>query len=281
VPSRWLRVALLAAVVAVATACQVDTRVAVTVDPGGSGTVAVTVTLDRAATAALGDVAGQLDVADLRQAGWTVTGPDPAADGSTVIEVVHPFERVQDIAGILDQVAGSPGQRPFRVTVRHRRSLWRTETSVQGAVDLRCGLSCFADQGLAGALGSPTGVDPGPLLSQAGQSAGSVFGFQLAMTLPGHLDSTNAPQVDQSRLTWIPRLGQQTTVLAATSTVNTGAITVAAVLGGVLLVAVGAALWRLWRRRRRRRRRQRHQAAAAARRTGPGVQTATDPQDTG
>jgi hypothetical protein len=70
----------LLAVLGALTGCQVHTSVSIDAGPGGSGTVAVSVSLDAAALSALGGqkaLVEQLADTDLTKAGWVVIGPTP------------------------------------------------------------------------------------------------------------------------------------------------------------------------------------------------------------
>ncbi|MBO0729987.1 MAG: hypothetical protein J2P57_12065, partial [Acidimicrobiaceae bacterium] len=104
--AHWLRSVVAAGLVFVATGCQVTTRVAVNAAPNGSGTLAVTVTLDAQAVAAVGTLARQLQTSDLTQAGWLVTGPVPSARGSETVTVRHGFSNPAELHTLAAQLAG-------------------------------------------------------------------------------------------------------------------------------------------------------------------------------
>jgi hypothetical protein len=242
--------------------CQVHTEVAIRAAPNGTGTVTVTVTLDHAAVTALGGqaaLAAQLQAADLVAAGWAVTGPAAGADSTTVVSASHPFANLSEAGQLVEEVAGSgsAGSRPFAVTLTEQHSFWHTDVVLSGQVDLTCGVNCFGDAGLGRALGSRLGVDPGPLISAAGQQPNQVFSFSLNADLPGTLQSTNAASHQGSTLQWNPQLGHVLVLSASTRTWNRGRIiTFIAVGGGLVLVLLGLMVFWLVRRRRRRRRKR-------------------------
>lgn len=242
--------------------CHVDTRVSVVEKGGGSGSLAVTVTLDRDALNALGGetaLAKQLQYGDLESAGWTISGPNPIAGGGVSLSATHGFSSAGELSQLMSDVAGSgPGAgsaRPFRLSVSSGGGFFTDKTTVRGAVDLRCGLDCFSDPGLQSALGGPLGVTPQPLEQAAGQTAAQVFHFSLALRMPGHPHSAaGAPSVARDgTLTWSAPLGKSTVVGAVSESVDWGHVILVAVLAGLVIVGGGGgSLWR-WRRRRRRR----------------------------
>jgi hypothetical protein len=245
--------------VVAATGCQVNTRITVDASGGGRGVVAVSVTLDSAAVAAIGGpnaLTAQLQDADLLAAGWVVTGPSGGPGSTTVVSASHPYSTPAEASALVAELAGAGpnGIRPFQVTVSDHHSFWRTDTTLGGRVDLSCGLACFGDAGLKGALGFPTGVDPGPLVSAAGQQPGQVFTFALDARLRGHLVRTNAVSARNGTLQWAPRLGQTLPLAAVARVWNWGRIvTLSSVAGAILLGLLGFGAYRGWRWRRRKR----------------------------
>lgn len=240
--------------------CRVDTRVSVVEKGGGAGSFAVTVTLDKSALDALGGetaLAKQLQYGDLESAGWTISGPNPVAGGGASLSATHGFSSGAELSRLMSDVAGSGpagSAHPFRLTVSSGGGFFTDKTTVRGAVDLRCGLDCFADPGLQSKLGGPLGVTPQPLEQAAGQTAAQVFGFSLALRMPGHPRSAaGAPAVSRDgTLTWSAPLGRSTVVGAVSESVDWGHVILVAVLAGLVLLGGGFGWWR-WRRRRRRR----------------------------
>jgi hypothetical protein len=247
-------------------ACQVNTRISVDAAPGGGGVVAVTVSLDAAATAAIGGrdaLAAQVQDADLVKAGWTVTGPSPGPGSSTVLTASHTYDTPAQASALVGELAGTgtSGVRPFQLSVSTHRGFWRTDTTLTGKVDLTCGLACFGDAGLKTALGFPTGVNPGPLTSTAGEQPDRVFTFSLGARLPGSLVSSNATALPDGTLQWTPKLGQTQELAAATRSWNRSRIVGFATAAGVLvLILLAWFVYWWWRRRRRKLRRARNRS---------------------
>ena len=248
------------------TGCSVATRVTMTVDPSGRGTVAVTVILDQAAVDAVGGVAhlqSELAVRDLEAAGWSVTGPiaqgsrgsgavaHQAGAGGAIITVSHGFSGFSQAQSLVSEVAG-PGV--FQLQLASQKSYWHTSFQMTGSVDLRCGIQCFGDAGLRAATGSSVGVDPGALSTKTGQSAGSVFTFQFDGHLPGQVHAGAGGTVGPGgSVLWTPVLGQKVVLSARSQSLNQSAVDeVGAGVAILLLVVAGFTFWRIgrWVRRR-------------------------------
>lgn len=235
--------------------CRVDTTVTVLERGGGHGQVSVSVAFDRQALQALGGengLASQLSVSDLTAAGWTVSGPSPAAGGGATVKVSHGYASTSEASRLLAEIAGSGPvpTRPFQLAVSTRGGFFTDHDTIAGRINLTCGLSCFGDQGLQSALGNPNGVATAPLIQTAGQQPSQAFGFTFGARMPGSVGTTNAPIRNRSGLTWTTPLGQVTEVSATSESVNTGHIVLISVLGGLVIAGALVALI-FWRRKRR------------------------------
>ena len=227
-------------------ACRADLEVAVTARPDGGGRVQATVTLDADAVAQLPDLAGDLRVDDLRQAGWEVTGPRPHGDGGAEIVASKPYSSAAEAAAVVAELAGPAG--PFRdFRVEQERSFLRTRTSFLGTVDLSAGLDGFSDDALRERLGgSGLGLTPEQLEARLGGSPDRVFAFRVVAALPGKVES-NAPGAAGGPAVWEPKLGEQLSLVASSERLNRANIGLAAagVLAGLaLLVVLGVRLLR-------------------------------------
>jgi len=245
---------LLVAALVVLGGCRVDTRVSVLDKGGGHGTVSVSAVLDHQAVQALGGesgLAGQLSVADLTAAGWSVSGPSSTPGGGATFTVSHGYSNPAEASRLLAEVAGTGPQssRPFQLTVSNHGGFFHDRDVISGRIDLTCGLSCFGDQGLQSALGNPNGVATAPLFQQAGQQPAQAFGFTFGARLPGSVDSSNAASRNRSGLSWTTPLGKVTEVSATSESLNTGHVILLSILGGLFIAAVLVALIFLWRRR--------------------------------
>jgi hypothetical protein len=147
----------------------------------------------------------------------------------------------------------------------HHRDFWHSYTTLNGRVDLRCGLSCFGDSGLKALFGTAIGLDPGEL----GRDPGQVLSFSVAGRLPGQVRRSNAAAASGGFLRWTTPIGKATVISAQSSTLNDSSVAVVAAggAGAVVLVAL-ASVWFL-RRRRRRRRLERRRARAATEAVSP------------
>jgi hypothetical protein len=267
-------------VVLVLTGCQVTTAVSVDARSPTRGSVVVRVGLDAAALAAVGGqaaLAAELSDADLKAEGWVVTGPTRGPASTTVITAAHSYTSLAEASELLADLAGNgpADTRPFRIQLSQRHGFWHTDTVVKGNIDLACGLNCFGDAGLQSATGSATGVDPTPLLQQAGETAAQAFSFAFATRLPGDVQHSNAAHVSGGVATWRPKLGENLAVSALSQQLNWTSVLVVAIPAAVLVLGLLALLtvWIL----RRRRGRHRHRRRRLHGRSRPGGGVAVTP----
>ncbi|MGQ0618228.1 MAG: hypothetical protein ACT4PW_14780 [Acidimicrobiia bacterium] len=240
-PLRWARAAIALLVVMVATACQVRTEVALDVRSDGSGSVTVSVGLDRDALSRGPDLGQALRLDDLRATGWTVGGPVPDDSGFTVVRVSKPFSGPEEAAVALSEIAGPGGAfRDFRITAD--RSFARSTVSFAGLVDLRAGLAAFSDGQLAQLLdGKPLGDDLPAIEARLGSPIDDVFRFSVAARLPGQVTS-NAPTESGGAVVWDGlRLSSPNPVLLGARAVSwrpVSAATAAVTVGSLVLLLV-------------------------------------------
>ncbi len=114
-------------------ACEVGVGVDVDVAENGSGTVAVGISLDRAAADALGDLASQLDLQDLALAGWDVTGPAREADNLLWVRATKHFGSAEELPTVLAEIAGPDVFDGFQL--RRRTEFAEQTWEVAGQVD--------------------------------------------------------------------------------------------------------------------------------------------------
>lgn len=230
-------------------ACRADLAVEIGQGTSGAGRLRATLTLDAEAAAQVPDLAGQLRVDDLEQAGWKVDGPSKQAGGGLRLRVEKGFSSAAGAGRAIEELSGAGG--PFSsLRLTTHRSLWKTTTSLAGTVDLRAGLGAFGDPELAKALGSPTlGLDPAALERQLGRPLSDVVGVEVVGRLPGTVTS-NATTTRDGAPAWPVALGATTAVSASSEAwnVRTLALAGAAVLCLLVLLVV-----LVWRRRHRRR----------------------------
>jgi len=187
-------------------ACRAQLQVHVTLTSSGSGTVAVTVVLDRQAVTTVGD---RIDVADLRAQGWQVAGPAAAPDGSETLTVFHPFANPAEAQALLAHLGG-----PLRLAVTHTRHLASSSVGLHGVVDLRRGVDALA--GSTPAL--PAGM--AAALAALARSGGTVptLAISVVGAFPGPPTRVvGGGRVEGTTVTWNTPLGQ-TSILSAAST---------------------------------------------------------------
>jgi hypothetical protein len=154
----------------------------------------------------------------------------------------NPVEEMQ----IINDLSGPTG--PFHdFHLRHQHSFFSTRTTFTGNVDLTCGLRCFGDPALQQQLGADLGIDPSKLQQQAGVILNRVFKFEIAIRLPGSLQSSNAPAQAGNGAVWQPKLGDKATLTATARAINTTRI---ALIAGATVVLVALIVVLVVRRRR-------------------------------
>jgi hypothetical protein len=202
----------------------------VDVSAAGRGTVSVTLDLDRSAAEAV----GHLQLSDLEQAGWRISGPGPTPGGGLTVTASKPFQSPAEAEQIIAEISGSNG--PFHdLHVSRRQSLLgsRTTITARGTVDLTCDVQCFTDPALQQQLGAAGG-------GGLSLPADARVVFHLTFHLPGKSAS------------WQGGLGGRGTLAATGRTWNTGRLLAGGVL--VALVVVGLVVVVVGRRAHSRRR---------------------------
>lgn len=241
-----VRSLLVVALLAVA-GCQLRTDINITVEPDGSGEVVVAVALDEEGMDEHPELLENLDFGDLRATGWEVSGPEEAADGFTRVSIRHEFGAPEEVAMLLDEVAGESG--PFRdFSVVREDAFAETRYRFEGVVDFRGGVDALVDDPeLAEAL------DAEPVELIQDRLAGAidqVLRFQVAVRLPGDVRS-NAPTQASNGAVWRPSVLEEEAVeLTASSTLRRNdrvlwlVVAAAAAFALILFVIVRIGLWR-------------------------------------
>jgi hypothetical protein len=236
----------------------VDATVSVVVRADGSGVVRVTVVADAEAVRAAesGGVALEQAVrlADLADSGWTVGPWVKADDGSATIVLSHPFDSVEQVAGIVAGLNGDAGPLPALEATRDE-GLFGTEFGATGRIDIPGASARIADDAelLAnlGALGVDVNVIDQQLLAQIQSSFTLTVIVQLPeqqpITFTSEPGKQGGPASQGERAVPTPGVAK---VVTSGSVQNTERILflVAAIGFGVLAMLV----WSRGRRRRRR-----------------------------
>lgn len=188
--------------------CRMDLDVNVAVEEDGSGVVEVVVGLDADAVTRLGgDLEAVMELDDLRDAGWTIDGPDEDGDGITRVRISHPFGNAEEAADVFEQIAGAGG--PFRDFAVHRTSSFaQTVWGFGGRIDFAGGLEALGDAGLAAELdGEPLGQSVEEIEEQLGESLNRLIAVRVSARLPGDVTS-NAETTTDDGAVWQVAFGE-------------------------------------------------------------------------
>ncbi len=163
------------------------------VETSGAGTVTVSVGFDEAALARVGDPGTQLQIQDLRVAGWEVTDSSTGADGITWIRASKPFGTPAAMSAVLAEIAGPE-------TFFSQMAFQRTETdddityTVTGQVDLSNGVATFSDPELAAQLGGdPFGGNLAAIEAEEGRPIEDMVTFEINTQVAGGAVATVRP----------------------------------------------------------------------------------------
>ena len=232
-------------------ACRVDVSVGIDANDRGGGQVRAQARLDGSAVTQLGgaDPGERIRLDDLERAGWEIEGPTAQDDGGLEIAATHDFDTPQEAEALVADLGGDPGPlRSFDVT--QRRTFLKTTTRFRGTVDLQAGLGAFTDPDLHRALqateGAPLGVTTQALEKRLGAALDRLFGLQVAVRLPGDVES-NAPTETDNGAVWAPSLGEEVVLEATSERWNVANIAGATI---AVLSALGLAAVLLAKRRR-------------------------------
>ena len=208
---RRLPLLIVALAAMVATACQVDVDVTVTLEDDASGQVAVDVILDDAASARVPELADMLETADLEAAGWTIGPVEDTATGGRSVSATKPFGTPAELQSVLDEIAG-PDTLFRDLAVFRNRPFGEVELGFGGVLDPSGGLQQFSDPELTDTLGGfALGIDLTALQAELGADPASMVTVKLEAVLAGQQDPDPAE--------WAVRMDQTEPVqFAAAST---------------------------------------------------------------
>ena len=198
---KLLRLLLILLVALVLSACQVDAVVDVDVTEDGSGTVTLTTAFDEEIVEAVPELEDALRTNDLIPAGWTVEGPQRTESGAAVVvTATKEFASPDDLAGVLDEIAG-PNTLFSDFAVERSRSFARTTYDVTGQIDPRISLTTFGDEGITGLVGNPLGLSTAELEAVAGRPLNETVSLLFTITLPDTV-LANTNDVDGRTASW-------------------------------------------------------------------------------
>jgi hypothetical protein len=223
--------------------CKVDARVDVTLRADGSGTVTARVTLDADAVRRL-TARASLDqavpLADVRAAGWTVSGWKKS-DGAATLTLSHDFVGQADLARRLSDLVGPTGVlRDARLT--RSRSWLSAKDSIAVTGDLRhLTTGVKSDVALSKNLAA-AGVDVNALDARLRSQLEKAFSLTLAVHAP-----------DGRTKTVELRAGDQATAVASSTRARDARVVLVIVGAALLLLALVITAASLVATRRRRR----------------------------
>jgi hypothetical protein len=200
-------------------ACRLDINIDVAMTADGSGTVTVSGRADPELVAKAPSAFADVRLDDVRHAGWQVSDPAKAADGSISLTMTKPFSTPDEATAILAELNGPGG--PLRgLSVRLDRSFAHVASGLTGEAELTGGLGAFSDSALAQAVGSE------PLAGVVTQPVSDVLGLTVTARLPGRVVSANG-DIAESRdsVSWRPSLadGSATAMSAQFELIDQGA----------------------------------------------------------
>jgi len=189
---RTLRLLLVALVALIASACQVDAVIDVVVTEDGSGTVTLTAAFDEEIVEAAPELLDGLRTDDLAASGWTVDGPRRAeSGGSVIVSANKAFLSPDDLAGVLDEIAGE-NTLFSDFEVERTRSFARTTYDVTGQIDPQISLAEFGDSGITGLVGNPLGLSLAELAAAANRPLEETVNLTFTITLPDTVTANGA-----------------------------------------------------------------------------------------
>jgi hypothetical protein len=227
---RIARAGVLAALLVVATACQMDVSIRTTVAKDGSGSFSMVVSTDEElndlARRAGQDPIAAVVPAGLEQAGWTVT----RAPGS--VTIAQRFRSVEDLTGALaDLRARSRALSTVRISLARRKGGGRTTTTFNATYDLTANTLLARSE-----MSSP---DRQRLQTILEQPSNDLAHIELAVHMPGRMVVRSSIPGEESGgvATWRPRLGSRGTIRASAteSTASNLPLIVGPILGALAL----------------------------------------------
>ena len=247
-----LRLLLLSlALVVFAAACQVHTEVGIDVAEDGSGTVEVSVTLDREAAGRLGNPATALRLDDLRQAGWQVDDAAQIDGGGLRLVGRREFTSAAQLPTVLDEIGGVDGIfRGTALTISDGFSA--TTYDFTTTVELSGSIEQFSDAELAAALDGLPLARSAEELAAEGATDPEAATLDVVVDLPGGTPTTNGEAADGAASWSFSASGGEAVSeqLTATSSTSGGpmwlfvGVAVLAALGAIAALVVGLAIRR-------------------------------------
>ena len=213
--------------------CRVDSTVTIDIEGNGGGAVQVDVLLDAEATERLPDLDAQLQVQDLRNAGWDVTDPAPSEDGGTLLTATKTFASPDDLPVVLNEIGAFNS-----VMLTRTREFGATTWTFEGNIDITGGVDQFGDAELGALLGGRmTGVDVAAIETELRKPVAEMFGLDVIVQMADDVDA-NATSTDGRQASWVARIDDVApTTMLVTSAVKDDRPRLLALIAIVLAIA--------------------------------------------
>jgi hypothetical protein len=225
------------------TGCRIGIHTGVDMQRDGSGVVRVAVSFD---DDALRQVGGQLQTADLQNAGWQMAGPRKESDGLTWVRASKSFANPAQGQAVAAEI----GRKLFRdLKLERHHTFFKTRTSFRWTVDFSGGSGALSDPALEQQL-AQGGADAEAIKRRVIAAADRAITTEVVAQLPGKITS-NAPTHVAGGVVWRPKPGDAPVTLVASSTAwNTTPLALVAAAGALALMAIVVVAVSITRRRR-------------------------------
>lgn len=191
----YMPVVVLCASATLLAACQVETKVDVTVDSNGSGEVLVSVTMDGGDVVSAVDIMSNLEIGDMKDAGWAVADVEALDNEKARVKASKKFESVEQLQMILHELAGvNTIFSNVELTREHvfARSDWYFKADINPSPSLEI----FSDTNLAAILDGAFFGRPIDDIQAKLDSGEYRLKLAFSLTLPADLNAPEVPAVD-------------------------------------------------------------------------------------
>jgi len=199
-----LRLFLVALIALFAAGCNAAVSVDVDVVDDGSGTVTVAAEFDAAAIEAVPELRSSLRLDDLPNADWVVTGPSSTTDGGVRVTAEKPFETLEQLPAVLDEIAGPAAGIFTDFEIVRERTFARTTYALSGRIDPTINLNQLSDAEVQGLLGEPLGRSVSEIEAIAGVPLNETIEMTFTVTLPDTVESSTGNSSGNTA-TWVLR----------------------------------------------------------------------------
>lgn len=224
-------VVLAASLVALLSACKVETDITLEVKRDGTGVITIVATADKDIIDEVPDLADDLNFTDLDEA-WEIDGPAATDDGGLRVTLTREFKTPKEATAILGGLNGDRG--PFRnLAIKRSGSDNKSTFALSGTIDVQGGLRAFADDEVLQLIGKPPFEDT---LDYANVDIGDAIDVNLIAKLPGKLKSSTGVTEQDGKQSWHVTFDGNATTIEYTSVNDDVAASVAGVARTILII---------------------------------------------